>query len=172
MKLKELLDKYGDYEINDFNIEEAFTELNTNDDCCGICIKVKKPKPKTVWDLNNKEEHYAVTDNGFIKHFDYSDFVGYKRDIGNVFLTKEEAEQDLERREVETLLLKHGGRRWFDGHNHNYHIGLDDYEEHLKVYILMTPTQGTIYFDTKEQAQNAVSEIGEERIKKALFEVK
>ena len=172
MKLKELLDKYGDYEINDFNIEEAFTELNTNDDCCGICIKVKKPKPKTVWDLNNKEEHYAVTDNGFIKHFDYSDFVGYKRDIGNVFLTKEEAEQDLERREVETLLLKHGGRRWFDGHNHNYHIGLDDYEEHLKVYILMTPTQGTIYFDTKEQAQNAVSEIGEERIKKALFEVR
>ena len=172
MKLKELIEKYGEYEIKDFDIEEAFRELNTNEDCCGISIWVKKPKPKTVWDLNNKEEHYAVTDNGFIKHFDYSDFVGYKRDIGNVFLTKEEAEQDVERRKVETMLLKHGGRRWFKQGEKNHYLWATDTGTGLILGTTCDLIQGAIYFDSKVELTEAVEQIGRDRIIKALFEVR
>jgi len=163
MKLKELVEKYGEYDV------VVSRSITTNE----IMINGRKPKPKSVWELEKGDKCYYISLFG-----DVEDTGGYLSplseaiDTGVVFLTEEDAKKDLERRKVETLLLKHGGRRYFDGHSHNYHIGLDDYEEHLKAYILMTPTQGIIYFDTSERAQKAVSEIGEERIKKALFEVR
>ena len=157
MKLKELLEQYGEYTVPQELIE-----------------KLEKPKQKTIWDLEKGNEYFYCCGNKVYQAYwcnnEYYDQL--RIIVGNIFLTKEEAEKEVERREVEALLLKNGGRRLFDGYNHNYHIGLDDYEKHLKVYILMTPTQGTIYFDTKAQAEKAISEIGEERIKKVLFEVK
>lgn len=173
MKLKELVEKYGEYEIypdSPKHIENAFKDLDSKDDGT-LCLCVKKPKPKSVWELNNKDEHYSVNECGFIKHFDASDFIGYKRDIGNVFLTYEDAVRERERREVETLLLKCGGRRWFKRNRYNYYMWLNTYGS-LIISSTSVRVQGVIYFDTDEQAQNAVKEIGEERIKKALFEVR
>lgn len=158
MKLKDLISEYGEYEVSD-----------------KLIAQFNKPKPKTVWDLKDGDQCIYIDAFGKITGGCLWNEVPQDeraRDVGNIFLTKEEAEKDVERRKVETLLLKHGGRRYFDGHNHNYHIGLDEYERHLKAYILMTPTQGTIYFDTSARAKKAISEIGEERIKKALFEVR
>lgn len=183
MKLKELVEKYGEYEVID-NIKfktwdatlpeekSASIQFESRE---GIQIRLEPPKPKTVWDLESGDKYFILYADGAAPEYEWRKD-GYisksYRDQGNVFLTKEEAEKDAERRVVETLLLKHGGRRYFDGHNHNFHISLDEYEEHLKVYILMTPTQGTIYFDTSARAEKAISEIGEKRIKKALFEVR
>lgn len=174
MKLKDLLEQYGEYEIytdSPKHIEEAFKNLDSKDDGV-LCLFAKKPKPKTVWELNNKDEHYSVTECGFIKHFDASDFIGYKRDIGNVFTTEKEAEKECERRKVETLLLKHGGRRWFEKDGNNYHIWLMPDGCIRMSLIYAAPAQGLIYFDSKDEAGKAIEEIGEERIKKALFEVK
>lgn len=168
MKLKDLIEQYGEYEVNSKCIVgECAIER--------IVIDLTKPKPKSVWELKNGDKYFVLYHDGDIAEYKWigdTSLAESYRDHGNVFLTKEDAEKDSERRKVETLLLKHGGRRWFDGHNHNFRIGLDDYEEHLKVYILMTPTQGTIYFDTKARAEKAISEIGAERIRKALFEVR
>lgn len=163
MKLKDLLEKYGEYEI-DLKTVVGKSEIES------VVIDLTKPKPKSVWELEKGDKHFWIDGLGHIWINEYIDLGA--RDIGNLFLDREEAHKEVERRKVEALLLKYGGRRYFDGHNHNYHIGLDKYEEHLKVYILMTPTQGTIYFDTKEQAKKAIQEIGEERIKEALFEVR
>ena len=167
MKLKDLMEKYGDYEVTGI-----FD--NDGDKLDGyVNVGLKRSEPKTVWELNNKDEHYAVGDCGFIKHFDYSDFVGYKRDIGNVFLTEEEANREVERRRVETLLLKYGGRRWFKNGKENWFISYDYTEGFFRyVYAIREQRQGMIYFDTEEQLKKAVEEIGEERLKKALFEVR
>lgn len=156
MKLSDLANKYGDYEISEEDFVKYFQ------------------KPKSVWDLREGDKYFLITESGDISFGTIFNQYYYneKLETGNTFLTKEEAEKDLSRRKIETLLLGYGGRRWFDGHNYNYHIGLDDYEEHLKAYILLTPTQGTIYFDSIEQAEKAISIIGEQKIKETLFEVK
>lgn len=158
MKLKELVEQYGEYTVPQELIE-----------------KLEKPKPQSVWDLQENDTYFCVNSSqgNWLKSMWTNGKIDKNRlEMGALFLTPEEAEQDLERRKVETLLLKHGGRRWFNGYNHNFYIGLDEYEEHLKAYILMTPTQGTIYFDTKEEAEKAIKEIGTDRIKEALFEVR
>ena len=41
------MEKYGDYEIREFDFEEAFHKLDNDDDISGICIDVLKKKPKT-----------------------------------------------------------------------------------------------------------------------------
>lgn len=164
MKLKDLLEKYGEYEVSE-----------TKGDWCDaghITLEINKPKPNSIWELKNGDWYHCINVKGEVMSDVWREVVYPEREVGNAFLTKEDALKDVERRKVETLLLKFGGRRWFDGHSHNYRVALDDYEEHLKVYILMTPTQGTIYFDTKEQAEKAVKKIGTDRIKEALFEVR
>ena len=168
MKLKDLIEQYGEYDV------EEWFEIGTDGVADEKGIMLKKPEPKTVWDLKNNDEYYYIDADGYVNISTYAEIESEENgvSVGNTFLTEEEAEKDVERRKVEALLLKHGGRRYFDGHNHNFHIGLDEYEEHLNVHILMTPTQGTIYFDTRARAEKAISEIGEKRIIKALFEVR
>lgn len=162
MKLKELMEKYGEYDV------VVSRSITTNE----IMINGRKPKPKTVWDLRKGDKCYYISLFG-----DVEDTGGYLSplseaiDMGVVFLTEEDAKKDLERRKVETLLLKYGGRRWFKKDGGNFYLVRedDDFETFQAHWIFPL---GTIYFDTKEQAQNAVKEIGEDRIKQALFEVR
>ncbi len=170
MKLKDLIEQYGEYEVSE-----------TKGDWCDaghVTLELKKPSPKTVWDLKNDDVYYYINADGYVNISTYAEIESEENgvNVGNTFLTKEEAEQDVERRKVETLLLKHGGRRWFKRHKKadnesNVYIWYNDISEELKYYNTQ-PSQGCIYFDTKEQAEKAISEIGADRIKKALFEVR
>ena len=170
MKLKDLAEKYGEQEVLCW-AERADESLEW------VNIKLGKPNPKTVWDLGKGDSHVIVDECGKIREYgDWLNCLAEKniRDIGNVFLTREEAEKDTERRKVETLLLKHGGRRWFKNHKPNWFIALEyEVEDNPRTYNATSiPKQGAIYFDTEEQAQKAVKEIGADRIKEALFEVR
>ena len=165
MKLKELVEKYGEQEVLCW-AERADESLEW------VNIKLEPPKPKTVWDLQEGDEYFLITTYGTaMRKFAVgkSDNVYVKN--GNVRLTEEEAEQDIERRKVETLLLKHGGRRWFKKDDSNYYMRVNTYGS-LIISCTVVGVQGVIYFDTPKQAEKAISEIGEERIKKALFEVR
>lgn len=179
MKLKELinnetfLSKYGDYEI----VGDSYTTVRKNDKS-QLVFDIQKPNPKTVWDLKDGDSHYYYWIDGLGKvkeEYIWRDESAdpNARDVGNVYLTKEEAEKEVERRKVETLLLKHGGRRWFKDDLLNYYLVLSENSENLAVdWLKHGPSQGLIYFDLKEQAQKAIEQIGEERIRKALFEVR
>ena len=167
MKLKELIDRYGDYEV-------CLTTAKHD----GVEIKIRKSKPKTVWELQDGDSYWMVDDEGHIYDAQWyeGDYLVYVRDISNAFLTKEEAEADLERRKVETLLLKHGGRRWYRSDiltekTLNWTLWYNDVSNELKV-CNCSPSQGAIYFDNWRDAEKAIEEIGDERIKKALFEVR
>ncbi len=164
MKLKDLIKDYGECDVVLYNIE------GTN----RIKIEGRKPENRTVWDLKDGDSYYWIEGLGYIKgHYfwktESADFAA--RDIGNIFLTKEEAEKEVERRKTEILLLKYGGRRWFKEEGDNFYLVREcgDFETYQAYCILPL---GTIYFDTEEQAKKAISEIGEERLKRALFEVR
>lgn len=94
------------------------------------------------------------------------------RKIGNAFLTKEEAEFEVERRKVETEMIRLGGHRSLKLRTKNYFIT----HEHVSGNILRNSTklidyQGSIYFDSEEELKEAVETIGEDRAERYIFGV-
>lgn len=166
MKLKDLMEKYGEYEVNSkCVVGECEIER--------IVIDLTKPKPKTVWDLEENDGFFVLTSDGKILYYKFGCYNNHEIECGSAFLTYTEAEQNLERRKVEALLLKHGGRRWFKQNGENWNIELRFVDNGLlKNCAIRHLIQGGIYFDTEEQAQKAIEQIGDGRIKTALFEVR
>lgn len=128
--------------------------------------------PKTIWDLKKDDTYYLIDSDGEVldKTWDNNLYIDDNcREIGNVFLTKEEAFADLERRKIETEMLRLGGRRNFKFNGKNYFIYYNDgINVGFYIYIMY---QGLIYFDSKEQLNEAVKTIGSDRIKKYIFGV-
>ena len=137
-------------------------------------------KPKSVWDLKDDDEYYYIDICG---NFDITTFgVGtYWADkkmieFGNAFLTREEAEHEVERRKCESVLLKYGTRDMINIGAINirkYFIVYNNYYNEISIsFNQSVSSQGTIYFESEELAQKAIEECGEDRLKKYVFNVK
>jgi hypothetical protein len=180
MKLKDLIEQYGEYEVIDetkFKTWDAKLPKERSGSVQiegreGIQIRLEPPKPKSVWDLKSEDECWTLDETGGITHERYGDgfFNDERREFGNVFLTEKETLKEMERRKIETLLLKHGGRRWYKKFGENFGFLIDDVDR-FGIHSL-NQIQGTIYFDTYSDAKTALDSIGADRIKKALFEVR
>lgn len=157
IKLNEIQAKYGECLVDEDKLKELLV----------------KPKPKTVWDLKDGDEYWYIST---INNINYATWNGNAWDLrvrenGNVFLTKEEAEFELERRKCEAIMLKYG-RRTFKYNNDNYLLRVNNNDEKVEVgFWSIYQFQGSIYFDTEELARKAINEIGEERLKKYIFRV-
>lgn len=132
-------------------------------------------KPKTVWDLKEGDTYYSIYGNGNVssekKWFD-DDYENDYREIGNTFLTREEAEFEVERRRIETKMIRLGGRRNINIRNDNYYILYDHKTRNLAYFNRnWMHSQGSIFFDTYVDVDKAVKAIGEDRIKKYIFGV-
>lgn len=130
-------------------------------------------KPKTVWDLKKGDTFYVIDADGdvmkgkwFGNRFEND---CRKREIGNIFLTKEEAEFECERRKIETEMIRLGGRRKFNRGKDNYFIMYTRIEGLDYVNYQSMHEQGVIYFDSELDAINAVKTIGKDKIKKYIF---
>ena len=157
IKLNEIQAKYGEYLVDEDKLKELLV----------------KPKSKTVWDSTKGDRYYFIETNGGVYSCywlaDVNDLC--RIEFGNVFLTKEEAEFELERKKCESIMLKYG-RRTFKYGKRNYFIVIFDERMIIEsAFNLHIYYQGTIYFDTEELAQKAIDEIGEERLKKYVFKV-
>lgn len=136
-------------------------------------------KPKTVWDLKNDDTYYLIDTDGDVMNETwndkYIDIDSKFRKNGNVFLTKEEAENDVERRKVETEMLRLGGRREFKNGENNYYIVCDFDSSRFAICIFNNKIDGfapmTIYFDSAKECRNAIETIGEDRLRKYIFGV-
>lgn len=155
---------------------DGFTEELYLDE---LVLDAYTEKPKTVWDLKNDDTYYLIDTDGDVMNATWNDIdidIDSKfRKIGNVFLTKEEAENDIERRKVETEMLRLGGRREFKNGENNYYIVCDFDSSHFAIRIFNNKSDGfapmTIYFDSAKDCKNAIKTIGEDRIKKYIFGV-
>ena len=126
--------------------------------------------------MKEGDTYYSIYGNGNVssekKWFD-DDYENNYREIGNVFLTREEAECEIERRKVETEMLYLGGRREFKNGENNYYIVCDFDSSHFAIRIFNNKSDGfapmTIYFDSSKECRNAIETIGEDRIKRYIF---
>lgn len=133
-------------------------------------------KPKTVWNLKEGDTYYSIYGKGNVsseKEWFDDDYENNYREIGNVFLTKEEAENEVERRKIETEMLRLGGRRTFKEGEINWYIFYDFYTGHVESDYDVYDNRGqrTIYFDSTKEVQNVIERVGKKRIKKYLFGV-
>ena len=157
IKLNEIQAKYGEYLVD----EEKLKKL------------LVKPKPKTICDLRIGENYYYINAIGDIcKTFRIgNDFDEARIEFGNAFLTEEEAEFELERKNCEDIMLKYG-RRTFKYDQNNFSIKYDHRNNYIGIACwIERQYQGNIYYDTEELAKRAINEIGKERLKKYIFRV-
>lgn len=130
-------------------------------------------KPKSVWELQKGDKCFFINAIGSMIPVKWDGTYCAIRNlkIGNVFLTKEEAEFEVERRKVETEMLRLGGRRKFNRGKDNYFIMYTRIEGLDYVNYQSMHEQGVIYFDSELDAINAVKTIGKDKIKKYIFGV-
>lgn len=132
-------------------------------------------KPKSVWYLKEGDTYYSIYGNGSVssekKWFD-DEYENNYREIGNVFLTEEEAKYEIERRMIETEMLKLCGRRKFELGKANWYLEYRPMSEGIEaMWTTYEMRQGTIYYDSEEKAKKVVEIIGKDRIKKYIFGV-
>lgn len=133
-------------------------------------------KPKSVWELQKGDKCFFINAIGSMIPVKWDGTYCAIRNlkIGNVFLTKEEAEFECERRKIEVKMIKLGGRRKFKKGEDNYYIYCDfsfNYEIHFYKDTDDSLGKGVIYFDSIKDGRNAIDSIGEDRIKKYYFGV-
>lgn len=161
MKLNELMEKYGDYEV-----EEGFMEL------------LEKPKPKTVYDLKYGDRYFFLTASGIVQGGTWSnDSSDLNRGrIGNRFLTVKDAEFARERLKVIAELKKYAREfsdgEWKDNKTQKYYIVYRYSDDHIRSILTYTSKDSVLYFESPEKIQEAIDAVGEDRIKKYYFGVK
>lgn len=157
IKVEEIVEKYKGYEVDEEKLKEFLTP----------------PKDKTVWDLEEGDRYYYFDDYDGVSLSTWNDIDVdiTRRYFGNCFLTKEEAEFEVERCRVEAILLKYGRREFkYDEKNYQLSYVYDDYRIDIDGYAIYQ-NQGAIYFDTEELCLKAIDEAGEDNIKKYIFGV-
>lgn len=154
-----------------FDIDQYWYDVKRNGGTYTNTEPYLKPYPMNVWNLQKGEECCFIDDCGTVLSGTWNDcsWAIKCRQAGNVFLTKEEAEFECERRKIETEMLRLGGRREFKKGENNWFIY---YNDGLNVTVLYDSiAQGAIYFDSENEAYNAIKKIGKSRIKKYIFGV-
>ena len=152
MKLKELLNKYGEYEIKDVAKIESLLE---------------KPKPKTVWDLKDNDKYFYIEHDGTVYEDIWcsscEDIFG--RNQGHYFLTKEDAEYESKRREVYTIVKKHSydfSREEWENRDIAKWLAYYCYGDGEFIYSYDSISRTSqLYFKSKEDVKAAIEEVGE-----------
>ena len=155
IKVEEIAEKYKGYEVDEEKLKEFLT----------------LPKPKTVWDLKNKDNYWYINDYNANGRATWDNVMidDYRRNMGNCFLTEKEAKFEVERRKVEAILLKYG-RGEFKYRECNYYFYYDHEDKLIRKTIVdCCQSQGIIFFETEELCQKAIEEAGKDNIKKYIF---
>lgn len=160
MKLRDLMEECSAYEIKN---EEDLKKL------------LIKPAPKSVWDLDSDDNYFSLSFNGDV--YDGKVVKGdleKARNLGNIFLTREEAKKELRRRECETLLRKYANSYEFRYGENNFYIHAETLENG-SLYCCVSNNPRTkdsnIYFGYELDAYEAIEKIGEKRLLRDYFQV-
>ena len=138
-----------------------------------IAQKVEvEQKPKTIWDFNSndRDSYYYIDEFGYLRP-DWFDegYFEIRRDLGNAFLTEEEAEFELERRKIETIMRKHS--RPFKSGEFNCTVACETPINKVYIRTVQFHNSGVPFFASSEVAQKVIDEIGEDRLIKYWFRV-
>lgn len=165
------IEKYINSRIGEFEKEmnkkrEEFKQ-NINEEVAQMT------KPKTIWDLDieDGEEYYHLYGDSVVAKLSFGNHYDERaREVGNAFLTKEEAEFEAERRRIEAIMKKHS--RPFKYEEDNYHLKYFYRSGSICILNSWEFNDGLLYFESKEIARKVIDEIGIDRLKKYWFRVK
>lgn len=118
------------------------------------------------------DNYWYIDDEGsvFGTFYDNHYIDRFHQTIGNFFQTEQQAEFAVEKLKVEAELRKFS--RPFKEDEYNYFIQINSSHNNIVVDSDdCYQTQGTIYFESTTIANEATDTVGEERIKKYIFEV-
>ena len=143
--------------------------------------KANKPKNK-VWKPEENEKYYYLYSYGKIDEdtWDNTNTDRIRYEIGNCFKTREEAKFAIERLKViadlKRFALEHNGEEidWRKNEQTKYCLCFEHDVNRVGIhsFYIVQHSSEQIYFTSETTAQQAIKEIGEERIKKYYFEVK
>lgn len=161
MKLNELMEKYGDYEV-----KEGFMDF------------LEKPKPKSVWDLEEGDKYYFISGAGTIVSsiFQNNLNANMRSKIGNVFLTEEDAGYTRERLividELKRYAKEFSDEEWKNHSVIKYCLFYDSAKKEIDFKETRDEKHPVVYFRNRYAMQDAIAAVGEERIKKYYFGAK
>lgn len=150
---------------------EAFKK-ELNEEVKQMITEANQGQVKSIWDLKiaDRETYYRIYGDGDIdKLFFSSDNDEQARDIGNAFLTREEADFELERRKIEAIMRKYS--RPFEDGKTNYFLVCNRGGKTTKIDYYWSIDCGVPYFESEEITQKVIDEIGEDRLIKHWFRV-
>lgn len=130
-------------------------------------------RPKSIWDLKavDGDRYYYISLEGGIGEGVFNTIRDeWIRSKGDAFLTREEAEFELERRKIETIMRKYS--RPFEYDEDNYHLKYFCRSGSICILNSWEFNDGLLYFESKEIARKVIDEIGRDRLKKYWFRVK
>lgn len=155
MKASEYIKQNGDFEITE-DIEKCIPH-----------------KPKSVWDLREGDRIYFADAFNNIVGSEWEDdnrFYNLKREIGLVTLTREELDFKLESMKVYEELKRFAkdftDEEWKDNEIEEYFIYYDYALNKIEISFNFRIKCFELYFESKENAQEAIEAVGEERVKK------
>lgn len=138
--------------------------------------KVKIEPESRRWRPERCQTYYYISPNGDIigdiwaeSPYDLLRFA-----LGNIFKTREEAEFEVERLRVIAELKEFAepeDREW-DNRNEHFKIVHKIFSDIVCASYWTSVRDGTIYFESKEKAEEAIKAVGEDRIKKYYLRVK
>lgn len=120
----------------------------------------KEKKPKTVWDLEDGDAYWWISTRGCIFKGAWNNDgleVEY-RNQGNVFLTEEEAEFEVTRRQITTILKKYA--RPFIAGKENYCIAFSNEANSIDFPWQDDYQYNDLYFDDEVTIGEAIEEVG------------
>ena len=151
---------------------EAFKK-ELNEEVKQMIKEANQGQVKSVWDLKiaDGEKYYRLDGEGDVDIEDFNTkYDEQARDIGNAFLTREEAEFEVKRRKIEAIIRKYS--RPFKSGEYNYVVMYDTENNILLVRVAQFHNSGGPVFANKEVAEKVIDEIGKVRLKKYWFGVK
>lgn len=128
--------------------------------------------------LKGKEEFKVGEDYWLIDSMGYIDKINWDNDeidnarleLGNMFHTKEEAEKELKKRKIYNQLKRYAEEHndkidWQDENEYKYYAYYNYENKHIEIDCVWSHKEiNVIYFSSREIAENAVKEIGEDNI--------
>lgn len=160
-KLNDFIKEYGDYIVKD-----------------GFMDFLEKPRPKTVWDLKDGDVYFYIDLMGYVCHvnWDNGQYDNVTRNLGNAFLTLEEAEFEKKRREVYAT-VKLYAYEFSDDEWNNFNM-YKYYPFYDYTYCCIATNSNNIhrdsklYFKSEKDIEKAIEAVGEEYFKKYYLGVK
>lgn len=130
-------------------------------------------RPKNIWDitLEYPETYYVLNNDGSIENGIFDSLSDESaRIVNSAFLTREEAEFELERRKIEAIMRKYSSP-FVEGEG-NCCIYYDyDYND-IEVGTHYKTNYRIPYFESGKVAQKVIDEIGEDRLIRYWFGIK